>query len=207
MNFIEHRKQSSITIHIYTMAWTQTIGLLTNDLSIDLGSSRTRVWMRGRGLTIDEPSLLVFSNPQNPIIHSYGLEAQAMQGKTPHNMQCVAPYVDGELQPLLSYELLREWIRRSVRSQPLFKPRILVTVPHKLQPEQLQHFQQLFYKLGSRDSLFIDNLLCQALGADLPIQNSKAYMIVDIGKYSTRIGIFSLSSLYYIVFYSILCKN
>ena len=69
------------------MAWKQTIGLLTNELSIDLGSSRTRIWMRGRGLTIDEPSLLVYSNPQNPIIHSYGMEAKVMQGKTPHNME------------------------------------------------------------------------------------------------------------------------
>ena len=48
------------------MAWQQTIGLLTNELSIDLGSSRTRIWMRGRGLTIDEPSLLVYSNPSKP---------------------------------------------------------------------------------------------------------------------------------------------
>ena len=178
------------------MAWKQTIGLLTNELSIDLGSSRTRIWMRGRGLTIDEPSVLVYSNPQNPVIHSYGMEAKIMQGKTPHNMECLSPYVDGDIQPLLCYELLREWIRRSIRNQPLFKPRILISQPHHITNEQSLLLKNMFYKLGSRDSLFIDSLLCHALGANLPVQNSKAYMIIDIGKFSTRIGIFSLSSLW-----------
>ena len=62
------------------MAWKQTIGLLTNELSIDFGSSRTRVWMRGRGPTIDEPSILVHSNHQTPTIHSYGIEAKNNAG-------------------------------------------------------------------------------------------------------------------------------
>ena len=178
------------------MAWKQTIGLLTNELSIDFGSSRTRVWMRGRELTIDEPSILVHSNHQTPTIHSYGIEAKIMQGKTPTNMECTTPYIDGNIQAQLCYELLKEWIRRSIRNQPIFKPRILVAHPQYITEEQSKMLYQMFYKLGSRDSLFIDNLVCQALGADLPIQNSKAYMIVDIGKYSTRIGIFSLSSIW-----------
>ena len=76
-----------------------------------------------------------------------------------------------------------------------FKPRILVAYPQHITEEQSKMFYQMFYKLGSRDSLFIDNLVCQALGADLPIQNPKAYMIVDIGKYSTRMHLFSLSSI------------
>ena len=86
------------------MAWKQTIGLLTNELSIDLGSSRTRVWMRGRGLTIDEPSILVHSNHQSPIIHSYGIEAKIMQGKTPTNMECTTPYIDGNIHTQLRLE-------------------------------------------------------------------------------------------------------
>ena len=63
--------------------------------------------MRGRGLTIDEPSILVHSNHQTPTIHSYGIEVKIMQGKTPTNMECTTPYIDGTIQVQLCYELQR----------------------------------------------------------------------------------------------------
>ena len=96
---------------------------------------------------------------------------------------------------MLCYELLREWVRRSIRNQPLFKPRILVFILitlHKNNPFILK----TYFTNWEVETLFVDSLLCHALGADLPVQNAKAYMIVDMGKFSTRIGIFSLSSLW-----------
>ncbi|MBM76266.1 MAG: hypothetical protein CMK59_12755 [Proteobacteria bacterium] len=181
------------------MLWEQAIGLLTNELALDFGSSRTQIWLRGRGLTIDEPTLATIRLSKNQYhLEDIGFDALSMQGKAPVGSSVIAPCLNGSIvQPEIAVELLTRWINRSLGGKPLFKPRIVMAMPHHCTPENKKAYLKMLYTIGSKDSIAIDELFCAAVGCELPIHKPKGSMVVVIGLKSTRVGILSLSSILY----------
>ena len=181
------------------MLWEQAIGLLTNELALDFGSSRTQIWLRGRGLTIDEPTLATIRQSKNQyLLEDIGLDAQSMQGKSPVGSSVIAPCSNGCIvQPEVAVELLTRWINRSLGGKPLFKPRILMVLPHHCTSENKTSYLKILRTIGSKDSIAIDELFCAAVGCELPLHKAKGSMVIIIGLKSTRVGILSLSSILY----------
>jgi len=176
---------------------TQAFGLLIDEVAVDMGSSMMRVYVRGRGLVVEEPAIVAIEERKgkNRVV-AMGHEAKEMMGRTPEGIKTLYPIQRSKvIHPELAEKLLAKSLEKAMGGKPLLRPRMVVSRPHSLKGKDLETFQQVVRSVGSKDAYLVNSIVCCALGCELPIDEATGMMVVNIGMGTTQIGVLSLSNI------------
>jgi rod shape-determining protein MreB len=178
------------------MHFASAIGL-TTDLAIDLGTANTCVFAPGRGIVLNEPSMVAF-NTRDSRIEAVGTEAKEMLGRTPGNMIAVKPLRDGVIADFEAAEkMLGHFIRKAHRRSGWVRPRVVIGVPAEITQVERRAVQESALRAKVSEVHLIEEPMAAAIGAGLPITEPTGNMIVDIGGGTTDIAVISLAGLVY----------
>ena len=178
------------------MAFGSVAGL-TTDLAIDLGTANTCVFAPGRGVVLNEPSVVAFNTTQNRI-EAVGHQAREMIGRTPQHLVAVRPLRDGVIADFDAAErMLSDFIRRAHRRGVWMRPRVVVGVPAEITQVERRAVKDSTLRARAREVYLVDEPLAAAIGAGLPITEPVGNMIVDIGGGTTDIAVLSLAGIVY----------
>lgn len=175
----------------------QALVKLASDVAIDLGTSNTRVFVRGRGIVVEEPSVVaVERSGGGSRVLAIGAEAKRMLGRTPEHITAVNPIQYGVVSDFgLAEALLRACFERAVTSRPLVKPRMVVCVAESTTDVQRRAVQESARAAGVREVRLVPKSVAAAVGADLPIRQAVANLVIDIGGGTTEICVISLGGI------------
>ena len=164
-------------------------------LGIDLGTANTLVFIPGKGIVLNEPSVVAISIEDNKIL-AVGLEAKAMIGKTPDNIMAYKPLRDGVIADYRVTEaMLRYFIDKALGKWNIFKPDVLVSVPAGITSTERRAVVEAAIKAGAKNAYIIKEPILAALGAGIPINEAVGHMIVDIGGGTTDVAVISLGGI------------
>lgn len=177
---------------------------LSKDIAIDLGTANTLIYVRGKGLVLEEPSVVAIryegGATGKKTLQAVGKQAKAMLGKLPDNMQAVRPMKDGVIADFALTELmLKEFIRMVHPRRSLFRanPRIVVCVPCGSTQVERRAIRESALAAGAKEVYLIEEAMAAAIGAGLPVTEASGSMVVDIGGGTTEVGIISLGGMVY----------
>ena len=177
----------------------QALGFLNSDIAIDLGTANTLVYASGRGVVVDEPSVVaVVKGPGQTVgkILAVGSEAKRMVGRTPGNIVALRPLKDGVIADFeVTESMLRHFIQAAVGKRTLVHPRMVVCIPFGITEVEKRAVQESARSAGAREVFLIPEPLAAALGAGLPITEPIGSMIVDIGGGTTEVAVISLGGI------------
>jgi rod shape-determining protein MreB and related proteins len=174
-----------------------------NDLAIDLGTANTLIWARGKGIVLDEPSVVAIRQEGGPngkkVIQQVGLAAKQMLGRTPGSINVIRPMKDGVIADFtVTEQMLKQFIRRVHKSNMFTpSPRIVICVPCGSTQVERRAIREAAYAAGARRVELIEEPMAAAIGADLPIEEATGSMVVDIGGGTTEVGVLSLGGAVY----------
>lgn len=178
-------------------------GLFSNDLSIDLGTANTLVNVRGKGIVLNEPSVVAvqqnLETGQKQVI-AVGAEAKQMLGRTPGNINALRPLKDGVIADFtVTEKMLQSFIQKVHHSKWFFKPspRVLICVPCSSTQVERRAIRESALGAGAREVYLIDEPMAAAMGAGMPVEEASGSMVVDIGGGTTEVAIISLSGIVY----------
>lgn len=165
-----------------------------NDIAIDLGTANTLVYVKGRGILINEPSIVAIRKSDQQIL-AYGSDAKTMMGRTPEDLVTVRPLKDGVIADFdLAEKMIRYFIRK-VQPNRLVRPRIAVCIPSGITEVERRAVRDSAEHAGGREIYLISEPMAAALGVNLPIDEPVGSMIIDIGGGTTEIAVISLSGI------------
>ena len=168
------------------------MSFIGRDMAVDLGTANTLVYVRGRGIVLNEPSVVAVNQDTGGIL-AVGLEAKKMIGRTPGNIVAIRPLKDGVIADFDTTErMLRYFIQKVHRRRYLAKPRIVVCVPSGITGVEQRAVKDAGYAAGARKVYIIEEPMAAAIGAGLPIHEPTGNMIVDIGGGTTEVAVISL---------------
>jgi rod shape-determining protein MreB len=171
------------------------MSFIGRDMAIDLGTANTLVYVRGRGIVLDEPSVVAINRDTGAIL-AVGLEAKKMIGRTPGNIVAIRPLKDGVIADFDTTErMLRYFIQKVHRRRYLAKPRIVVCVPSGITGVEQRAVKDAGYAAGARKVYIIEEPMAAAIGAGLPIHEPTGNMVVDIGGGTTEVAVISLGGI------------
>jgi rod shape-determining protein MreB len=176
------------------------LGIFSNDLAIDLGTANTLVYVKGKGIVANEPSVVaVQSNGREARkIVAVGKEAKDMCGRTPSGITAVRPMRDGVIADFeIAGEMLRYFIQRVHNRKALIRPRVIVCVPFGITEVEKRAVRESAESAGAREVYLVEEPMAAAIGAGLPITEPCGSMIVDIGGGTTEVAIISLKGIVY----------
>ena len=178
---------------MFEQAWR----LFRTDIALDIGSARTRVWVQDQGLSYDEPTLVITEKQgKTAQVVAMGNAAKQYVGRTPPSMTIHRPVVQSICaQPTILESLIRHAIQQACGGSSFLRPKILLTMPHGLSATERKTYIDILYRVGSRESVFVDNLLCAGLGSKLPINEPIGSILLHIGHGSSQIGVMTLSGI------------
>lgn len=176
-------------------------GMFSSDLSIDLGTANTLIYVHGQGIVLDEPSVVAIA--QNSGSSDYkkvvavGLEAKTMLGRTPGNITAIRPLKDGVIADFTATEKMLQYFINKVHKTGFLRrgPRILICVPCGATQVERRAIRESALSAGAREVYLIDEPMAAALGAGLPVDAANGSMVIDIGGGTTEIAIISLNGL------------
>ena len=173
-------------------------GLFSTDLSIDLGTANTLIYVREKGIVLDEPSVVAIRRERNgnKTISAVGHEAKMMLGRTPGNIEAIRPMKDGVIADFeVTEKMLQEFIRKVHDSSFMMRPspRVLVCVPCGSTQVERRAIRESAYGAGAREVYLIEEPMAAAVGAGMPVGEARGSMVVDIGGGTTEIAILSLN--------------
>ncbi len=175
----------------------------SNDLAIDLGTANTLIWARGKGIVLNEPSVVAIRQEGGPngkkVIQQIGLAAKQMLGRTPGNITVIRPMKDGVIADFtVTEQMLKQFIKR-VHKSGIFtpSPRIVICVPCGSTQVERRAIRESAFGAGARRVELIEEPMAAALGADLPVEEATGSMVVDIGGGTTEVGVISLGGAVY----------
>lgn len=175
-------------------------GLFSSDLSIDLGTANTLIYVRDKDIVLNEPSVVaVRSSGNQKSVAAVGHEAKRMLGRTPGNIQAIRPMKDGVIADFqVTEKMLQHFIRR-VHENSWFtpSPRVLVCVPCQATEVERKAIRESAESAGARQVFLIEEPMAAAIGAGLPVEEARGSMVVDIGGGTTEIAVISLSGIVY----------
>ncbi|MFV0482156.1 MAG: rod shape-determining protein, partial [Campylobacteraceae bacterium] len=180
------------------MILDQLIGFFSSDMGIDLGTANTLVLVRGKGIIINEPSVVAVKRDKygKQMILAVGHEAKNMVGKTPGDIEEVSPMIDGVIADFdMTEKMIRYFIEKAHRRKNFLRPRIIISVPFGLTQVERKAVRESAMSAGAREVFLIEEPMAAAIGAGLPIKEPKGSLIVDIGGGTTEIGVISLGGL------------
>ena len=171
------------------------LGYFSNDLAIDLGTANTLVFVKGKGIVCDEPSVVAI---QKDRVIAVGLEAQKMLGKTPANIVAMRPLKDGVIADFdKTGEMLKYFIRKVHNRKSFISPRIAIGVPSGITQVEQRAVKDAAQASGAREIYLIEEPMAAAIGVGLPIGEPVGNMIVDIGGGTTDVAVISLHGVVY----------
>jgi rod shape-determining protein MreB len=175
-------------------------GMFSNDLSIDLGTANTLIYVRGQGIVLDEPSVVAIRvhNGQKTI-EAVGTEAKRMLGRTPGNITAIRPLKDGVIADFqVTEKMLQHFIAKVHESRFIRpSPRVLVCVPCKSTQVERRAIRESALSAGAREVRLIEEPMAAAIGAGLEVDEASGCMVVDVGGGTTEIAIISLNGVVY----------
>ncbi|MBU4268601.1 MAG: rod shape-determining protein [Acidobacteria bacterium] len=167
----------------------------SSDLAIDLGTANTLVYIRGRGIVLREPSIVVVDD-RNGRIQAVGMEAKDMLGKTPANIRVIRPMKDGVIADFETTEkMLQYFIKKTRTGNQFLKPRIVIGIPSEITQVERRAVRDAALRARANEVFLIEQAMAAAIGADLPITEPGGNMIVDIGGGTTDVAVISLSGI------------
>lgn len=176
-------------------------GLFSNDLSIDLGTANTLIYVKGRGIVLDEPSVVAIrdNGVGNRQIVAVGSDAKRMLGRTPGNIAAIRPLKDGVIADFMVTEKMLQHFIRKVHPSRLFRPspRVLVCVPCGSTQVERRAIRESAAGAGAREVYLIEEPMAAAIGAGLPVSDASGSMVVDIGGGTTEVATLSLNGIVY----------
>ncbi len=166
--------------------------VLGRDLAVDLGTANTLVYVRGRGVLLNEPSVVALGATSREIL-AVGSEAKRMLGRTPGGITAIRPLKDGVIADFESTEqMLRLFIQQVHRRRYFAKPRLVICVPSGITAVEQRAVKEAGYQAGARRVYIIEEPMAAAIGAGLPVHEATGNMVVDIGGGTTEVAVISL---------------
>ena len=173
------------------------INWISGDVAIDLGTANTLIWLKGRGIVVDEPSI-VTRNVHNDTIVAVGNEAKAMLGRTHRELETIRPLQDGVIADfVVTEEMIKHFIKKVHKKRAFANPRVIIAVPTGSTPVERKAIQDSAMAAGARSVQLIEESIAAAIGAGLPISDATGSMVVDIGGGTTEIAVMSLGGVVY----------
>jgi rod shape-determining protein MreB len=177
------------------------LGLFSNDISIDLGTANTLIYVRGQGVVLNEPSVVAIrdNGRGNRSIVAVGNEAKKMLGRTPGNIQAIRPLKDGVIADFHVTEKMLQAFIRKVHEAKFFQPspRVLVCVPCGSTQVERRAIRESAAGAGARQVFLIEEPMAAAIGAGMPVSEASGSMVVDIGGGTTEVATLSLNGIVY----------
>src|SRR5205809_1998554 len=166
--------------------------LIGRDMAVDLGTANTLVYVRGRGIVLNEPSVVAVNTKTGAIL-AVGAEAKRMIGRTPNHIQAIRPMKDGVIADFdITEKMLRYFIQKVHHRRFLAKPRVVVCVPSGITSVEQRAVEEATISAGARAAYIIEEPMAAAIGAGLPIHEPTGNMVVDIGGGTTEVAVISL---------------
>jgi rod shape-determining protein MreB len=175
-------------------------GLFSSDLAIDLGTSNTRIFVRGKGIVVNEPSVVAVRTAPGGKreIVAVGREAKDMLGRTPDAIQAIRPVKDGVIADFdATAEMLRHFIQKAHGRSTLVKPRIIIAVPVGVTEVEKRAVKESAESASAREVYLIEEPMAAAIGAGMPITEPSGNMIVDVGGGTCEVAVISLGGIVY----------
>ena len=167
-------------------------GFLGRDMAVDLGTANTLVYVRGRGIVLNEPSVVAVNTVTGAIL-AVGAEAKRMIGRTPSHIRAIRPLKDGVIADFdITEKMLRYFIQKVHHRRFLAKPRVVVCVPSGITSVEQRAVEEATISAGARAAFIIEEPMAAAIGAGLPIHEPRGNMVVDIGGGTTEVAVISL---------------
>jgi rod shape-determining protein MreB len=165
------------------------------DMAVDLGTANTLVYVRGRGILVDEPSVVAINEKTGELV-AVGHDAKQMVGRTPEGITAIRPLQDGVIADFEATEqMLRHFIALVHRRRYLAKPRMVVCVPSGITAVEQRAVKEAGYQAGARRVYIIEEPMAAAIGAGLPVHKATGNMVVDVGGGTTEVAVISLGGI------------
>ncbi|UCC69050.1 MAG: rod shape-determining protein [Armatimonadota bacterium] len=173
--------------------WRQLWSRRSREIGIDLGTANTLVHVRGKGVVLNEPSVVVVDQSNGAIL-AVGSEAKAMLGRTPANVQAVRPLKDGVIADFdIAEAMLRYFMQRVHRRRTLVHPIVVIGIPSGVTEVECRAVRDAILRAGAREVFLIEEPMAAAIGAGLPVAEPTGSMVVDIGGGTTEVAVISLN--------------
>ena len=175
-------------------------GVFSKDLAIDLGTANTLVYVKGKGIVSNEPSVVAVHRDGRGTkkVIAIGEEAKNMLGKTPGNIMAIRPLKDGVIADFeITEAMLKYFIQKIHNKKSYARPRIVISIPSGITPVERRAVKESAESAGAREVYLIEEPMAAAIGVGLPITEPSGNMIVDIGGGTTEVAVISLSGIVY----------
>ncbi|MGB9073278.1 MAG: rod shape-determining protein [Terriglobales bacterium] len=171
--------------------------LFSEDLAIDLGTVNTRVYARGRGIVVNEPSAVALDDSTGEV-RAVGKEAREMLGRTPSNIRVVKPLKDGVIADFkVTEKMLSYFIRKAHQRRTLVHPRLIISIPSEITQVEKRAVTDSAYRAKAAEVRLVEQAMMAALGAGLPVTKPGGNLVVDIGGGTTDVALISMSGIVY----------
>jgi rod shape-determining protein MreB len=175
----------------------RVLGWFSQDLAIDLGTANTLVYVRGRGIVLDEPSVVAVEKRTGRIL-AVGAEAKRMLGRTPGTIIAIRPMRDGVIADFeVAEKMLSHFINKAHNRTTFVRPRVVICVPSKITQVEQRAVRDSAELAGAREVYMIEEPIAAAIGAGLPIAEPYGNMVVDVGGGTTDVAVISLAGIVY----------
>jgi rod shape-determining protein MreB and related proteins len=183
-------------MNVFSRQLNTLLSAVSTDMAIDLGTANTLVYVKGKGIVLNEPTIVAINKKTGQLV-AVGNEAKTMQGRTPSHIEVVRPLVDGVISDFEVTEEMLAYLIGKVRNEnrSLVAPRMLIGVPSGITNVEMRAAQDAAKNAGARDVFLIEEPVAAALGAKLPIHKAVGSMIIDIGGGTTDIALIALNGL------------
>jgi rod shape-determining protein MreB len=179
------------------MSFRSLFSVFSSDLAIDLGTANTLVYAKGKGVIVNEPSIVAI-NKLNGDIEAVGREAKEMLGRTPGNIVAIRPLKDGVIADFkVTEKMLNYFIQKAHNRKVFVHPRIVIGVPSEITQVEKRAVQDSAFRAKASEVYLVEQAMMAAIGSGLPITEPSGSMIVDIGGGTTDIAVISLSGIVY----------
>jgi rod shape-determining protein MreB len=179
--------------------FSNLFGMLSADMAIDLGTANTLVYVKGRGVVLNEPSVVaIIDKGGKKQVLAVGNEAKLMLGRTPGNIEAIRPMRDGVIADFeVAEEMIKHFIRKVHNRRSFANPQIIVCVPSGSTAVERRAIQESALSAGARRVFLIEEPMAAAIGAGLPVTEPSGSMVVDIGGGTTEVAVLSLNGIVY----------
>jgi len=179
--------------------FSKLLGLLSADMAIDLGTANTLVYVKGRGIVLNEPSVVAIATVKGKKqVLAVGDEAKMMLGRTPGNIEAIRPLRDGVIADFdIAEDMIKHFIRKVHNRRSFSAPQVIVCVPSGSTAVERRAIQESAESAGARRVFLIEEPMAAAIGAGLPVTEPTGSMVVDIGGGTTEVAVLSLGGIVY----------
>ena len=179
--------------------FSNLFGIMSADMAIDLGTANTLVYVKGRGIVLNEPSVVAIINQRGKKqVLAVGDEAKMMLGRTPGNIEAIRPLRDGVIADFeIAEEMIKHFIRKVHNRRSFASPQVIIAVPSGATAVERRAIQESAESAGARRVYLIEEPMAAAIGAGLPVTEPTGSMVVDIGGGTTEVAVLSLGGIVY----------